>query len=277
MHICWGNYEGPHDHDIALEKFAADRAQGEAAGDPVRGREPAPSARMGRVARQRSCPTTRSWSRAAVASTSNYVEHPELVAEQLCRFADIVGRERVSRAPIAASAPSPVTALDPAIAFKKLAMAEGAAIATDTSMAKQTVVMKRRGRHPTAAEVRAGSSASCTASASRTPVAPRTSCASSSRETSPARASGSRATRSPSACSAARRFRRAGRSSRARRSVAATAAIDRVLPRAKAPRTRADSNCRAGATRSRRSMPGTNPSPPQRSRSARRAAPARNG
>ena len=37
LHICWGNYEGPHDHDIPLEKVAPIRAQGAARDDPVRG------------------------------------------------------------------------------------------------------------------------------------------------------------------------------------------------------------------------------------------------
>ena len=65
-------------------------------------------------------------------TSTNYVEHPELVAERLCRFADIVGRERV----IAGSDCGFGTfagygKLDPDISFKKLqAMAEGAAIAS---------------------------------------------------------------------------------------------------------------------------------------------------
>jgi 5-methyltetrahydropteroyltriglutamate--homocysteine methyltransferase len=65
-------------------------------------------------------------------TSTNYVEHPELVAERICRFADIVGRERV----IAGSDCGFGTfagygKLDPDISFKKLrAMAEGAAIAS---------------------------------------------------------------------------------------------------------------------------------------------------
>ena len=44
MHVCWGNYEGPHHHDIAAGAPAADRDQGQAAGAAVRGRQPAPCA-----------------------------------------------------------------------------------------------------------------------------------------------------------------------------------------------------------------------------------------
>jgi 5-methyltetrahydropteroyltriglutamate--homocysteine methyltransferase len=65
-------------------------------------------------------------------TSTNYVEHPELVAERICRFADIVGRERV----IAGSDCGFGTfagygKLDPDISFKKLAaMAQGAEIAS---------------------------------------------------------------------------------------------------------------------------------------------------
>jgi 5-methyltetrahydropteroyltriglutamate--homocysteine methyltransferase len=65
-------------------------------------------------------------------TSTNYVEHPELIAERLCRFAGIVGRERV----IAGSDCGFGTfagygKLDPDISFKKLkAMADGAKIAS---------------------------------------------------------------------------------------------------------------------------------------------------
>jgi 5-methyltetrahydropteroyltriglutamate--homocysteine methyltransferase len=65
-------------------------------------------------------------------TSTNYVEHPELVAQRICQFADIVGRERV----IAGSDCGFGTfagygKLDPDISFKKLgAMAEGASIAS---------------------------------------------------------------------------------------------------------------------------------------------------
>ena len=44
IHICWGNYEGPHDHDIAVRQSRADPGQGQAAGARRRGRQPAPRA-----------------------------------------------------------------------------------------------------------------------------------------------------------------------------------------------------------------------------------------
>ena len=70
---------------------------------------------------------------AGVLDTStNYVEHPELVAERLCRFADLVGRERVlAGSDCGFGTFAGYGKLDPDISFKKLgAMAEGAVIAS---------------------------------------------------------------------------------------------------------------------------------------------------
>jgi 5-methyltetrahydropteroyltriglutamate--homocysteine methyltransferase len=70
---------------------------------------------------------------AGVLDTStNYVEHPGLVAERLCRFADLVGRERVmAGSDCGFGTFAGYGKLDPDISFKKLrAMAEGAAIAS---------------------------------------------------------------------------------------------------------------------------------------------------
>ena len=94
MHVCWGNYEGPHDHDIALEKvidivLAAKPAQILfEASNPRHAHEWAiwPEARL---------PEDKILVPGLLTSTSNYVEHPELVAQRLLQFADIVGRDRV--------------------------------------------------------------------------------------------------------------------------------------------------------------------------------------
>ena len=60
LHLCWGNYEGPHHLDIAVEKIIGVILRAQAADDPVRGRQPAPRARVGGVARHARSPTTRS-------------------------------------------------------------------------------------------------------------------------------------------------------------------------------------------------------------------------
>ena len=59
LHICWGNYEGPHTHDIAARRHHRHRAEGAPAGPEHRGRQPAPRARMGGPRRRSASPTTR--------------------------------------------------------------------------------------------------------------------------------------------------------------------------------------------------------------------------
>jgi 5-methyltetrahydropteroyltriglutamate--homocysteine methyltransferase len=68
-----------------------------------------------------------------VMSTSNYVEHPKLIAEQLCQYANIVGRERViAGTDCGFGTFAGLSRVDPGIAYKKLgSLVEGAARATD--------------------------------------------------------------------------------------------------------------------------------------------------
>jgi 5-methyltetrahydropteroyltriglutamate--homocysteine methyltransferase len=94
MHVCWGNYEGPHDHDIDVEKILPTILKAK------------PAAILFEAANPRHAHEWLAWSQAkipedkvlvpgVITSTSNYVEHPELIAQRICQFADIVGRERV--------------------------------------------------------------------------------------------------------------------------------------------------------------------------------------
>ena len=94
MHICWGNYEGPHDHDIPLEKII----------DIVL--KARPSTILFEAANPRHEHEWKVWRDAKLAddkilapglidTCSNYVEHPELVAQRIERFAAIVGADRV--------------------------------------------------------------------------------------------------------------------------------------------------------------------------------------
>lgn len=129
LHICWGNYEGPHvcDIDMAkvfplLMKVPARYILFETA-NPRHGHE-------WRVFRDRAreIPDDKVLVPGAVDTTTNFVEHPELVADRLRRFVDVVGAERV----IAGSDCGFGTfagfgAVDPEIAWAKLAtLSEGA-------------------------------------------------------------------------------------------------------------------------------------------------------
>jgi 5-methyltetrahydropteroyltriglutamate--homocysteine methyltransferase len=131
MHVCWGNYEGPHDHDIPLEKVL---------GTLLRAK---PSAIAFEAANPRHAHEWTVWKSAAVpddkilipgllTSTSNYVEHPELVAQRIELFADIVGRERViAGTDCGFGTFAGIGKMDADISYKKLAaLVEGAALAS---------------------------------------------------------------------------------------------------------------------------------------------------
>ncbi len=94
MHLCWGNYEGPHTHDIALEKVLPIVLKAKPAAILFEAANPR-HAHEWTVWRQARIPEDKILVPGLLTSTSNYVEHPELVAQRLCQFADIVGRERV--------------------------------------------------------------------------------------------------------------------------------------------------------------------------------------
>ena len=131
IHICWGNYEGPHDHDIAFAKVAPILVKAKPQALVVEAANPR-HAHEWAVWRETKLPDDKILIPGVLDTSTNYVEHPDLVAERICRFADIVGRERV----IAGSDCGFGTfagygKLDPDISFKKLAaMAEGAEIAS---------------------------------------------------------------------------------------------------------------------------------------------------
>jgi len=132
IHICWGNYEGPHVCDIGMDKVFSTLMSARAryvlfeTANPRHGHE-------WTVFRDRKSeiPDDKVLVPGVVDTTTNFVEHPELVAQRVGRFADIVGADRV----IAGSDCGFGTfagfgAVDPDIAFAKLAaLAEGARIA----------------------------------------------------------------------------------------------------------------------------------------------------
>ncbi len=132
IHICWGNYEGPHVCDIPMAKMFDTLMSAKAryvlfeTSNPRHGHE-------WTVFRDRKgdIPDTKVLVPGVVDTTTNFVEHPELVAQRIARFVDIVGADRV----IAGSDCGFGTfagfgAVDPEIAYAKLgALAEGAALA----------------------------------------------------------------------------------------------------------------------------------------------------
>jgi 5-methyltetrahydropteroyltriglutamate--homocysteine methyltransferase len=96
MHVCWGNYEGPHYYDVPLRRLlpVVMKAKPQAilfeAANPRHAHEWKVFEEM-----KSAVPEDKLLVPGVLSTTTNYVEHPELVAERLLRFADIVGRERV--------------------------------------------------------------------------------------------------------------------------------------------------------------------------------------
>jgi len=131
IHICWGNYEGPHDHDIDFAKVAPILVKAKPMALVIEAANPR-HAHEWTVWRDLKLPDDKILVAGVLDTSTNYVEHPELVAERLCRFADLVGRERVmAGSDCGFGTFAGYGKLDPDISFKKLrAMAEGAAIAS---------------------------------------------------------------------------------------------------------------------------------------------------
>jgi len=130
MHVCWGNYEGPHDHDIPLE-----RALG-----IILGARPATI--LFEAANARHEHEWKVWAAAQIPqdkilapglidTCSNYVEHPELIAQRIERFAAIVGVERViASTDCGFGTFAGYGKIDPAVTWKKLrVLREGADLA----------------------------------------------------------------------------------------------------------------------------------------------------
>jgi 5-methyltetrahydropteroyltriglutamate--homocysteine methyltransferase len=131
IHICWGNYEGPHDHDIAFAKVAPILVKAKPQALVVEAANPR-HAHEWTVWQEVKLPDDKILIPGVLDTSTNYVEHPELVAQRVCQFADIVGRERViAGTDCGFGTFAGYGKIDPDIAFKKLgAMVEGAAIAS---------------------------------------------------------------------------------------------------------------------------------------------------
>lgn len=131
MHVCWGNYEGPHHCDVPLGDIidivfkARPSAISFEAANPRHGHEWTLFERV-------KLPDGKVLIPGVLESKSNFIEHPELVAQRIARYANLVGRENV----IAGSDCGYGTwvgqaAVDPDVVWAKLAaMAEGACLAT---------------------------------------------------------------------------------------------------------------------------------------------------
>jgi len=132
LHLCWGNYEGPHHRDIPLREILPIALKARPKALSFEGANPRHEHEW-IVFREIRLPDDRVIIPGVLDSTTNFIEHPELVAQRLVRYAEVVGRERVIAgtdcgfATFARSVP----VVEPEIAWAKLrSMAEGARLAS---------------------------------------------------------------------------------------------------------------------------------------------------
>jgi 5-methyltetrahydropteroyltriglutamate--homocysteine methyltransferase len=131
LHVCWGNYEGPHHLDIELEKILDELVKAK------------PSTLLFEASNPRHAHEWRLWMGARVPgdkvlvpgvldTTTNFIEHPDLVADRICSFAEHVGADRVmAGSDCGFSTWAGFSALDSEIAWAKIrSLVEGAARAS---------------------------------------------------------------------------------------------------------------------------------------------------
>jgi len=132
LHLCWGNYEGPHHRDIPLREIIAVALKARPQALSFEGANPRHEHEW-IVFREVKLPDDKVIIPGVLDSTTNFIEHPELVAQRLVRYAEVVGRERViagTDCGFATFARS-VAQVEPEIAWTKFrAMAEGARLAS---------------------------------------------------------------------------------------------------------------------------------------------------
>ncbi len=130
MHICWGNYEGPHDHDIALEKVIGPILKARPTQLLFEGANPRHEHEW-TVWRDAKLPDNTVLVPGLIDSCSNYVEHPELIAQRIERYAAIVGADRmIAGTDCGFGTFAGYGKIDPVVTWKKLsALREGADIA----------------------------------------------------------------------------------------------------------------------------------------------------
>jgi 5-methyltetrahydropteroyltriglutamate--homocysteine methyltransferase len=130
VHLCWGNYEGPHHLDVPLARILPDLLRLKPAGLSFEAANPR-HAHEWQVWQGVSVPPEKVLLPGVIDTTTNFIEHPELVAQRLRPYIELVGVERViASTDCGFSTFAAFPTVDPAIAWSKLAsLVEGAAIA----------------------------------------------------------------------------------------------------------------------------------------------------
>ena len=133
LHLCWGNYEGPHQRDIPMEDIIGVVLKARPQALSFEGANPRHEHEW-EVFRNVKLPDGKIIIPGVLDSTTNYIEHPQLVAQRIVRYAELVGRENVIAGSDCGFGTFARTnnMVEPEIVWAKFqAMAEGARLATE--------------------------------------------------------------------------------------------------------------------------------------------------
>lgn len=131
MHICWGNYEGPHNHDVELKDIIDIVLSAKPAGIALEASNPRHGHEW-QVFEDVQLPDGKYLIPGVVDSTNNYVEHPQLVAQRLMNYARVVGTDRVmGGSDCGFGTVATMAMVAPSVVWSKLeSLAEGARLAS---------------------------------------------------------------------------------------------------------------------------------------------------
>jgi 5-methyltetrahydropteroyltriglutamate--homocysteine methyltransferase len=132
LHLCWGNYEGPHHLDVPLKDIVGEVFKAKPVGLSFEGANPRHEHEFA-IFEDIKLPADKVLIPGVLDTTTNYIEHPELVAQRITRYATLVGRENViagADCGFGTFAGTPM--VHPDIVFAKLqALVEGAHLASE--------------------------------------------------------------------------------------------------------------------------------------------------
>ena len=131
LHICWGNYAGPHHHDVALSKILPSIVKANVGAIYPEGGNPRHSHEW-RAFEEFAIPEDMKVILGVIDVKSNYIEHPQVVADRLVRLGNIIGRDRlIAGTDCGFDTFIKFSQVDPDVAWEKLrTLATGAELAS---------------------------------------------------------------------------------------------------------------------------------------------------
>jgi 5-methyltetrahydropteroyltriglutamate--homocysteine methyltransferase len=141
LHLCWGNYVSPHHYDVELADIIDLIYRARPAGISIEAANPRHEHEW-TVFEEHSLPEGKVLIPGVIDTCTNYVEHPEVVAQRIKRFADVVGaRNIIAGTDCGFATFANFHTVDPGISWLKLkALARGAAIASEATAVRKRVL-----------------------------------------------------------------------------------------------------------------------------------------